>query len=82
MKKLGIICFSFFLLLGCINEGKNVSYPYKKGDLKLTILEDYIIIDTLDGFGKWGEPLWRFKQSISRSDSTACCELLEKILKR
>ena len=66
-------CFSLLLLIGC---GRSVNYKLGDGDLKLTITKDYIIIDSCTsniGF-------WKFSRTISRSDSTACRELLEKLL--
>lgn len=77
MKKL-CLCFSLFLLIGC-NYKRDVSYIFKKGDIKLTITKDYIIVDT---FELDDVATWNFYKTINRSDSAACNELLEKILTR
>ena len=74
------LCFSILLLFGC--GGRSVSYKLEEGDIKLTITKDYIIIDTIYGIGNFGETDWAFKGTISRSDSAACHELLEKLLKK
>ena len=48
--------------------------------MKLTITKDYIIIDTVYDINNFGVAEWGFKGTISRSDSVACHELLEKLL--
>ena len=80
MKKILCLCFSILLLFGC--GGRSVSYKLEEGDMKLTITKDYIIIDTVYKIGNFGEADWTFKGTISRSDSVACHELLEKLLKK
>ena len=80
MKKIICICFSILLLIGCAKEGRNVSYEYEEGDLKLTFTRDYIIIDSCTGFNGFGQAFWKYNKTISRSDTTACYELLEKLL--
>ena len=47
--------------------------------MKLTITRDYIIIDTAN-INNFGVAEWGFKKTISRSDSVACHELLERLL--
>jgi len=78
MKKISCLCFSIILLFGC--GGKNVSYKLEEGDMKLTITRDYIIIDTVSNINNFGVAEWGFKRTISRSDSVACHELLERLL--
>ena len=80
MKKMLCLCFSILLLIGC--GGRSVSYKLEEGDMKLTITKDYVIIDTVYDINNFGVAEWRFKGTISRSDSTACHELLEKLLKK
>lgn len=82
MKKILCLCFSIFLLIGCAKEGKKVSYEYSRRDLKLTITRDYIIIDSCTGFSPFGVSLWEYNKTISRSDTIACRELLERLLKK
>ena len=82
MKKISCLCFSILLLFGCAKEGRNVSYEYEEGDLKLTLTRDYIIIDSCAGFNGFGQVVWKYNKTISRSDTTACHELLEKLLKK
>ena len=72
------LCFSILLLFGC--GGRSVSYKLEEGDMKLTITKDYIIVDTV--YDNFGVDEWRFRGTISRSDSIACHELLEKLLKK
>ena len=48
--------------------------------MKLTITKDYIIIDTVSNINNFGVAEWGFKRTISRSDSVACHELLERLL--
>ena len=81
MKKILCLCFSIFLLIGCAKEGRNVSYEYENGNLKLTITKDYIIIDSCTGFSSFGVAYWEYNKTISRSDTTACRKLLERLLK-
>ena len=50
--------------------------------MKLTITRDYIIIDTVSNINNFGVAEWGFKRTISRSDSVACNELLEGLLKK
>ena len=76
------LCFSIFLLIGCTKEGRNVSYEYSEGDLKLTFTRDYIIIDSCTGFNGFNQVWWVYEKTISRSDSVACNELLERLLKK
>ena len=80
MKKILCLCFSVLLLIGCTKEGRNVSYEYSEGDLKLTFTRDYIIIDSCTGFNGFKRARWVYEKTISRSDSVACHELLEKLL--
>jgi len=80
MKKILCLCFSILLLMGCIKDGRNVHYEYEEGDLKLTFTRDYIIIDSCTGFNGFDQARWEFEKTISRSDSTACHELLKKLL--
>jgi hypothetical protein len=76
------LCFSILLLIGCTKEGRNVSYEYSEGDLKLTFTRDYIIIDSCTGFNGFNQAWWVYEKTISRSDSVACNELLERLLKK
>ena len=78
MKKLFYLCFSALLLFGC--GGRSVSYKLERGDIMLTITKDYIIIDTIYDINNFDVAEWRFKKTISRSDSSACHELLERLL--
>ena len=80
MKKIFYLCFSIFLLIGCAQKGRDVFYNINKSDIKLTITENYIIIDTCAGLNGLDQIIWNFDKTISRSDSTACHELLEKLL--
>ena len=80
MKKISCLCFSILLLFGC--GGRRVSYKLEEGDMKLTITKDYIIIDTVSNINEFGVAEWRFRGTISQSDSAACHELLEKLLKK
>ena len=80
MKKILCLCFSTLLLFGC--GGRSVSYKLEEGDIKLTITKDYIIIDTIYDINNFGVAEWGFKGTISRSDSAAFHELLEKLLKK
>lgn len=82
MKKILILCFSILLLLGCADRKRSVSYELEEGDIMLTFTKDYIIIDSLYWINNFGEPVWKFDKTVSRSDSAACNELLEKLLKR
>ena len=50
--------------------------------MKLTITRDYVIIDTVSNINDFGVAEWGFKGTISRSDSVACHELLERLLKK
>ena len=50
--------------------------------MKLTITRDYIIIDTVSNINNFRVAEWGFKRTISRSDSVACHELLERLLKK
>ena len=80
MKKIFYLCFSIFLLTGCAQRDRDVFYEINKSDIKLIITEDYIIIDTCAGLTGLNKIIWNFDKTISRSDSTACHELLEKLL--
>ena len=80
MKKIFYLCFSTLLLFGC--GGRSVSYKLEEGDMKLTITKDYIIVDTVYDIDNFGVAEWEFRGTISRSDSLACHELLEKLLKK
>ena len=80
MKKIFYLYFSILLLIGC--GGRSVLYKLEEGDTKLTITRDYIIIDTVSNVNNFGVAEWGFKRTISRSDSVACHELLEKLLKK
>ena len=82
MKKIFFLCFSILLLAGCSKDGRNVSYEYSEGDLKLTITRDYIIIDSCTGFNGFDQAFWEYDRTISKSDSVACHELLERLLKK
>jgi hypothetical protein len=82
MKKILCLCFNILLLIGCTKEGRNVSYEYSEGDLKLTFTRDYIIIDSCTGFNGFNQAWWVYEKTISRSDSVACNELLERLLKK
>lgn len=82
MKKILCLCFSL-LLIGCSKDGRTVSYEYSKGDLKLTLTRDYIIVDSCIGINGFNQQaLWKYSKTISRLDSIACHELLEKLLKK
>ena len=59
-----------------------ILYEYEEGDLKLTFTRDYIIIDSCAGFNGFGQSVWKYNKTISRSDTIACHELLEKLLKK
>lgn len=80
MKKILVICFSLLLLIGCNEGGRNVNYKTGKGDIKLTITKEYIIVDTCAFNNGFDQSIWEFEKTISRSDTTACHELLEKLL--
>ena len=80
MKKILCLCFSVLLLIGCSAEGRSVKYEIDKGDIKLTITKDYIIVDSCSFINGFGQTVWEFNKTISKSDSTACRELLEKLL--
>jgi len=80
MKKILCLCFSILILFGC--GGKNVSYKLEEGDMKLTITKDYIIVDTVYDINNLGVAEWRFKGTISRSDTAAGKELMIKILQK
>ena len=82
MKKMLCLCFSIFLLIGCSAEGRSVKYEIDKGDMKLIITKDYIIVDSCSFINGFGQTVWEFNKTISKSDSTACRELLEKLLKK
>ncbi len=83
MKKISCLCFSIILLIGCSADGRSVKYEIDRGDMKLTITKDYIIVDSCSFINNgFGQPVWKFKKTISKSDSTACRELLEKLLKK
>ena len=59
-----------------------MSYKLEEGDMKLTITKDYIIVDTVCEINNFSVAEWGFKGTISRSDSAACHELLDKLLKK
>lgn len=80
MKKMLCLCFSVLLLIGCSAEGRSVKYEIDEGDIKLTITKDYIIVDSCSFINGFGQTIWKFDKTISKSDSTACRELLEKLL--
>jgi hypothetical protein len=80
MKKTLCLCFSTLLLFGCAKEGRSVKYEIDKGDMKLTITKDYIIVDSCSFINGFGQTVWEFNKTISKSDSTACHELLERLL--
>jgi len=82
MKKISCLCFSILLLIGCSAEGRRVEYEIDKGDMKLTITKNYIIVDSCSFINGFGQTVWEFNKTISKSDSTACRELLEKLLKK
>ena len=67
------------MMAGC-KDGRRVNYEYSKGDLKLTLTRDYIIIDSCIGFNGFDQAFWKYNKTISRSDSVACRELLERLL--
>lgn len=80
MKKIFYLCFSIpLLLIGC-RDGRDVRYEYERGDLKLTFTRDYIIIDSCTGINGFNQAQWKYDKTISRSDTTACRELLERLL--
>jgi len=80
MKKILCLCFSL-LVISC-NGGRDVNYKTGKGDLKLTITKDYIIIDSCTFNNGFNQSIWEFRRTISRSDTTACKELMIRILER
>ena len=84
MKKILCLCFSLLIIFGCKNkkDGRIVNYEYSKGDLKLTLTRDYIIIDSCTGFNGFAQASWTYNKTISRSDSVACRKLLERLLKK
>ena len=82
MKKMLCLCFSILLLCGCGDGGRNVVYELNEGDTKLTITRDYIIVDSLYWIDNFNNPVWKFKQTVSRSDTAACKELFERLLER
>ena len=67
------------MMAGC-KEGRTVNYEYSKGDLNLAFTRDYIIIDSCTGLNGFGKAFWKYNKTISRSDTTACRELLERLL--
>jgi hypothetical protein len=67
-------------LIECSAEGRRVKYEIDKGDMKLTITKDYIIVDSCSFINGFGQDVWEFNKTISKSDSTACRELLERLL--
>ena len=81
MKKIFYLCFSILVLIGC-DTGRDVNYKTGKGDIKLTITKEYIIVYYCTFNNGFGQSIWEFEKTISRSDSTACHELLEKLLKK
>lgn len=80
MKKISCLCFSL-LVISCFG-GRDVNYETGKGDLKLTITKDYIIIDSCTFNNGFNQSVWEFSRTISRSDTVACKELMTRILER
>ena len=80
MKKILCICFSL-LVISC-RGGRDVNYRTEKGDLKLTITKDYIIIDSCSYNNGLNQSIWEFSRTISKSDTAACKELMTRILER
>ena len=80
MKKILCLCFSISLFIGCSADGRRVKYEIDRGDMKLTITKDYIIVDSCSFINGFGQTVWEFNKTISKSDSTACRELLERLL--
>ena len=67
------------MLVGC-DTGRNVNYKTGEGDIKLTITKEYIIVDSCTFNNGFGQSIWEFERTISRSDTTTCRELLERLL--
>ena len=66
MKKIILLAITVIILASCTG-GNSIRIPIKKGDIRTTETEDYIIVERCDGTNGFGHPWWYF-ESITKKE--------------
>jgi hypothetical protein len=83
MKKLILLLVLAFVMCGYIyrvgdtSMGKRMAVPIENGSTRLTITNDYIVVETCEGSISYENPFWKCDK-IMNNDSTLQ-ELIHKI---
>ena len=68
MKKIILLVLTMILATSCGNDKIN-GIQLNEGDTKTYETKDYLIIYEIEGFDKFGQARWCFKEIINKKDS-------------